>query len=79
MLQDWILRLKENHLTNRIRPVEWTTKNIACLERVNNKLMHAVDFWLDNIIAGFITEFPVDTAKSYTVVEQEFLKGPRLR
>jgi hypothetical protein len=38
-----------------------------------------VDFWLDNIIAGFITEFAVDTAKSYTVAEKEFLKGPRGR
>jgi hypothetical protein len=36
-----------------------------------------VDFWLDNIIVGFVTEFAVDTAKSYIVVEKEFLKGSR--
>jgi hypothetical protein len=29
LLQEWILRLKDNHPTNRIRPVEWTTENIA--------------------------------------------------
>jgi hypothetical protein len=79
LLQEWILILKENHPTNRIRPVEWTTENIAQLEKVNNKFTRVVDFWLDNIIAGFITEFAVDTAKSYTVPEKEFLKGPRGR
>jgi hypothetical protein len=56
--------------------VEYENKR---LERVNNKFMHAVDFWLDNIIAGFITKFVVDTVKSYTAAEQEFLKGPRGR
>jgi hypothetical protein len=40
------------------------------LERDNNKFMHTVDFWLDNIIAGFITEFAVDTTNSYTVAEK---------
>jgi hypothetical protein len=73
------LRLKDTHLTNQIRPVEWTAENIARLERVNNKFMCAVDFWLDNITVGFITEFAVDTVKSYTVTEKDFLKGPRDR
>jgi hypothetical protein len=29
LLQEWILRLKDTHPTNQIRPVEWTTQNIA--------------------------------------------------
>jgi hypothetical protein len=29
LLQEWILRLKDTHPTNRIRPVEWTAENIA--------------------------------------------------
>jgi hypothetical protein len=41
--------------------------------------MRAVDFWLDSIVAGFITEFAVDTKKSYNVAEKEFLKGPKGR
>jgi hypothetical protein len=65
-LQEWILRLKYTHPTYWIRPVEWTAENIAHLQKVNNKFTHAVDFWLDNIITGFIIEFAVDTAKSYT-------------
>jgi hypothetical protein len=79
LLQEWILRLKDNHPTNRIRPVEWTIENIVHLKRVNNKFMHVVDFWLDNIIAGFITECAVNTAKSYIAAEKEFLKIPRGR
>jgi hypothetical protein len=31
------------------------------------KFTHVADFWLDNIITGFIIEFAVDTAKSYTI------------
>ena len=44
---------------------------------MNNKFTHAVDFWLDSIVVGFITKFTVDTTKSYSAAEQEFLRGPR--
>jgi hypothetical protein len=74
LLQKWILRLKDTHLTNWIRPVEWTAENIVRLERVNKKFTHTVDLWLDNITVGFITKYAVDTTKSYTVVEKDFLK-----
>jgi hypothetical protein len=67
LLQEWLLRLKDTHPMNQIRPVEWSTENIVRLERVNNKFTRAVVFWLDNIIAGFITKFVVDTTKSYTL------------
>jgi hypothetical protein len=79
LLHESILRLKDTHLTNRTRPVKWTAKNIARLERVNKKFMRTIDFWLDSITTGFITEFAVDTMKSYTVVEKYFLRGPRGR
>ena len=52
---------------------------IVQLQQVNNKFMHAVDFWLDSIVVGFITKFAVDTTKSYSVEKHEFLKGPRSR
>jgi hypothetical protein len=46
---------------------------------VNNKFTRVVDFWLDSIVAGFIIEFAVDTTKSYSATEKEFLRGPRGR
>jgi hypothetical protein len=62
-LKEWILKFKYNHPNNQIRSVEWATKNIAHLQRVDNKFTRAVDVWLDNIIEGFIIKFVVDTAK----------------
>jgi hypothetical protein len=38
-----------------------------------------MDFWLDNITAGFIIEFAIDTTNSYTIAEKDFLKRPRGR
>jgi hypothetical protein len=55
LLQEWLIRFKDTHLTNRIRKIAWNDENIARLERVNNKFTHVVDFWLDNINVGFIT------------------------
>jgi hypothetical protein len=79
VLKEWTKRLKDNHPTNQIIQLEWNPKEIVQLQQVDNKFMPAVDFWLDNIVAGFITEFAVDTKKSYSATEQEFLKGPRGR
>jgi hypothetical protein len=45
---------------------------IAQLQQANKKFTRAVDFWLDSIVAGFITEFVVDTAKSYNMVDRSF-------
>jgi hypothetical protein len=44
------------------------------LQQVDNKFTYTVYLWLDNIIARFITKFAVDTAKSYTVANMDFLK-----
>jgi hypothetical protein len=79
LLQEWILRLKDNHATNQIRQLDWTPVQIEQLQQVNNKFTRAVDFWLDSIVTGFITEFAVDTTKSYSATEQEFLRGPHGR
>jgi hypothetical protein len=50
---------------------------ITQLQQVNNKFTRAVDLWLDNIVAGFITEFAVETTNSYTTTKKGFLKGTR--
>jgi hypothetical protein len=73
------LSLKDTCPNNRIMLVEWTAENITRLERVNNKFTCVMDFWLDNITTGFVIEFAINTMKSYTFVEKDFLKGPRGR
>ena len=34
---------------------------------------------MDSILEGYITEFAVETTKSYNEVEREFFNGPRGR
>jgi hypothetical protein len=79
VLQEWIKRLKDNHPTNQIRQLEWKPVEIVQLQQVDNKFTRVVDFWLDNIVEGFITEFAVDTTNSYNTTEKYFLKGPQGR
>jgi hypothetical protein len=69
LLEEWLLSLKENYPMNRIKQLEWHLVDITQLQQVNNKFTHAIDFWLDSIIARFITKFAVDTMKSYTAAE----------
>jgi hypothetical protein len=76
LLQEWLLRLKENHTMNKRRHLEWNPVEIVQLQQVNNKFMHIVDYCLDRIIAWFIIEFAVYTAKSYNTIEKDFLQGP---
>jgi hypothetical protein len=73
LLQEWILRLMDNHPMNRIRQIYWTLVQIQQLQQVNNKFTSAVNFWLESIVAGFIIEFVVDTTNSYNTTEKEFL------
>jgi hypothetical protein len=70
LLQEWMLRLKDNNATNWIRKIDWTPVQIEHLQQVNNKFTRAVHFWLDSIVAGFITKFVVDTVKSYIAAEK---------
>jgi hypothetical protein len=66
LLQEWILILKDNHAMNQIQQLDWTPVQVEQLQQVNNKFTHAVDFWLESIMAGFIIEFEVDIMKSYS-------------
>jgi hypothetical protein len=49
----------------------------AQLKQTRKKFTRAIDFRLDNIVAGFITEFAVDTTISYNATKKEFLKVPK--
>jgi len=66
-------------VTNQIHHLDWTLVQIEKLQQVNNKFTRIVDFWLDSIVVGFITEFAIDTPKSYNAAKQEFLHGTRGR
>ena len=42
-----------------------------------NSISKIFDYWFDSILGGYITEFLVDTVKSYSAAEREFFQGPR--
>ena len=42
-------------------------------------MSRAVDFWVDGILEGYITEFVVDTITSYSEADQNCFQGPRSR
>ena len=53
---------------------EWNPQLIDQLKRVRNPVLRAVDFWIDNILEGYITKFVVDTKPSYSEAERNFFK-----
>ena len=44
--------------------------------QVSNPISRVVDFWIDSILEGYVTEFIVEAITSYSVVEIHFFQGP---
>ena len=44
--------------------VEWSAQLIHELTGVSNPISRAIDFWVDNIFEGYITEFAVEMITS---------------
>ena len=57
----------------------WTPELIQELQETNNKASQVFEAWLDNILEGYITEFAVETNKSFSEAEREFFNGSRGR
>jgi hypothetical protein len=53
----------------------WTPEFIQEVNTIINQISHKVDFWLDSILGGYITECAIDCTQSYNVVERDFIKG----
>ena len=43
---------------------------------VSNTISRVVDFWVDGILQGYITEFAVDTITSYSEARKKYSKDP---
>ena len=59
--------------------MEWNSQLIQRLKSVRNPVSRDIDFWVDKILQGYITEFVVDTITSYSEVERNFFQGPHGR
>jgi hypothetical protein len=74
---DWLEILVEN--TRRYQdagPRNWTRELVIKLNYVSNNTSHVVDFWLDSILGGHITDFAIDCTISYNVAERDFFNVP---
>ena len=63
--------------THSDRLVEWTLEAIQRFKHTNNSISRAVDFWLNSLLDGFVSEFSIETLKAYNEVERYFFKGYR--
>jgi hypothetical protein len=76
ILTEWLERLVEK--TGRFSvaaPKNWTPELVKQLNSVSNPTTRAVDFWLDSVLGGYVTEFVVDCIQSYSVAERKNFKG----
>ena len=60
----------------RRETIKWNDQLVHEMASVSNTIFRAVDFWVDNILQGYITEFAVDAIASYSEAETIFFQGP---
>ena len=75
-IHSWVERLTDSiRYIRSDRPVQWNQAAVQRLKNTNNVVSRAVDFWLTNLLSGFIIEFAIDTLKAYIEAEHQFFKG----
>ena len=75
-LQEWLARLVEFQKCWKDEQVtQWTPELLEQLEKTNNTITRTVEYWVDSVLGGFVTEFAIDHFVSYSKAEQRFFKG----
>ena len=76
-MQEWLSELATWQTNFQRRGVaEWTDQLTQEVVQVSNAISRAVDFWIDSILEGYVTEFAVEAITSYSEVERHFFEGP---
>ena len=80
VLHEW-LSILATRKTNfqKSEAVEWSNQLVHEITSVSNTVSRAVDFWVDSILQGYITEFEVEKITSYSEAERIFFQGPHGR
>ena len=73
-----ILATRQTNFQRR-EAAEWSDQLVHEVTSVSNSISRAVDFWVDNILQGYITEFTVETITSYSDAERNFFQRPKRR
>jgi hypothetical protein len=53
----------------------WNPKMIKKKNTLSNKDSHAIYFFLNSILGGYIEKFALDCTQYYSVAKRNFLKG----
>jgi len=78
IFHEWLSRITDRkNCFKGDQSTRWNPVLINRLKIISNSIYRAVDYWFDSILGGYITEFAVDTVKSYSAAEREFFQGPR--
>ena len=79
-LHEWLSRLATRKTNfQRREVVEWSAQLICKITSVRNPISRFVDFWVDNILQGYLTEFAVEMINAYSEAERNFFQGTRRR
>ena len=80
MLYEWlsILATRQTNFQRR-EAVQWSAHLIREVASVSNPISRDIDFWVDSIFQGYITEFAFETVTLYSEVEIIFFQGSRRR
>ena len=79
LLHEWLEKFTSKKTKFRGESSSWTPELIQELQEIDNKASQAVESWLDSILQGYITDFVVETNKSFREVETEFFSRPQGR
>ena len=61
----------------RREAIEWSAQLISEITSVSNPISRAIDFWVNSILQGYITEFAVETINSYSEAEFFFPRASK--
>ena len=80
MLYEWLLNIatQRKHFEGG-EPKKWNPQLVQRLKNIRNLVLRVVDFWVDSMLEGYITEFVVETITSYSEVGRKIFQGPRGR
>ena len=66
-LHEWLSKLLDSEPTwKHDDPIVWTLELVKHLEGSDYKVARAIDYWIDIILGGFITEFSINKYVSYS-------------
>ena len=76
VLHEWLCNIATQQINFQGgEPKEWNLFLIEQLKRISNTISRAMEFWVDSILEGYITNFFVDTITSYNEAKQKNFQG----